>query len=1326
MATWYSSQSWTIIFLCLQLLIEWNAAQTSICETILPTIAQNYSSLNLTAEYEINKEAISASGVNTDLVNYSGMRITNNETGPSIEVNYYVKMYDSGSNPDKVNITFSFTNLEPSRMSLVSVKIDLQNKVNAIWDIGVTGAFTNGRSFLEYNKTNLAANTSFAIWFIATPAGQDGTDLPESPNNFDAPFYFTTEEITAYATKRTTYGTFLPSICLFRKIIIIENIVYQHGFTVLTFFIMFFVGIGLVILIVWLIRRRRTNTVNATKSDDNQMRNKGKNIVMDAKDAMKRGVNPIKDFSLIAWNESLVTVLGLNDKLKMYREIDNLDILSTINIDTDLELEHNDAAVQASLLLVQGLRYNNDITKSTEEKTKSNLQNRLKELDKKLEADFKKELQSLYIDIEAKNKEKLGELHRKHKEKKQEIIWLSKDLPETEKKQILDLLDKQEQVEENELTYKLALEQNEEAEKLRKEYSTRKRVGIKELQQQFVNEVISSEVLPSEKADWLIKEHKRQQEEIAKKYDDEISLQRMLLEEKLAKRRALAQASEAREDDDAKILSLVASGQLNIIQKLKSSKKLSNDEAEDYTDQVTADVQAVKTQMDKEKDLKLKELVKKLNQAKAKALADEMSQQASQVQDYIAKNKSPQTDGPVDPNSYIRGFINLKSQHRRRLHELENEIDGKHAKELDALRDQIAETAKQSLKTNEQKLIQRIKTQDVDDSVIEKILRNHDKVVKETIAQQIANRQNQESKFQNELAKRKKGWDEMRANEKQEQQDLREYELEVVDKLLGSQVALSEDERERILKEHEKNMVKLENSLTLNKLRQKRMIEEKIAQRQAQQMEELQQKQYAEIMKHRRVAENNGEEEDEGTKLEELKIRKKHAEQQITLIQNIDFNFDKELEEIRVDMIKERAYSLKEQEEKLGALITSLQMTKARELAKIEEQQKAINNLKGNLLDDLNARGILSTPDCEKIITRHREEQDELTTKLDNYRSVQEETLRKKLQDRLLQRENTMVLKQEEEMKMLIQQSTNKTSAKIRRALLNHKHIVAMEKFKNKLQREINQTMEDTKRELQLQKHKMLQDQEMKFLAGLVKIGEFERNELLDVLHMLFPRKTEEAITEMLNKIYVENKSTSKNMEKSQSTLAERVYKEQYMAPLGRAPSATSKSLVNRKPVEKTSGRGVSVIDQDRRKNTFGPQDYSRREALINQSEPQNNRRKNSVDKKYLPPINNAKRNLSESDEEDDEYYDLGTNYSRNKLESQNKAYVRQPERSRSSAEVRRPQQDVISESMEDDDYSDNEAKFKYAPEKVKEQPKQRKKKFLKKLAHHSDDDDEL
>lgn len=51
------------------------------------------------------------------------------------------------------------------------------------------------------------------------------------------------------------------------------------------------------------------------------------------------------------------------------------------------------------------------------------------------------------------------------------------------------------------------------------------------------------------------------------------------------------------------------------------------------------------------------------------------------------------------------------------------------------------------------------------------------------------------------------------------------------------------------------------------------------------------------------------------------------------------------------------------------------------QMARIEEQQKAINNLKANLMDDLNARGILSTPECEHILDVHRQVQSVLRQK---------------------------------------------------------------------------------------------------------------------------------------------------------------------------------------------------------------------------------------------------------------------------------------------------------------------------------------------------------
>ncbi len=47
----------------------------------------------------------------------------------------------------------------------------------------------------------------------------------------------------------------------------------------------------------------------------------------------------------------------------------------------------------------------------------------------------------------------------------------------------------------------------------------------------------------AEQAEWLMKEHFKNQTAIAKIYDDEISRQRMTLEEKLARRRALAEAN---------------------------------------------------------------------------------------------------------------------------------------------------------------------------------------------------------------------------------------------------------------------------------------------------------------------------------------------------------------------------------------------------------------------------------------------------------------------------------------------------------------------------------------------------------------------------------------------------------------------------------------------------------------------------------------------------------------------------------------------------------------------------------------------------------------
>lgn len=63
---------------------------------------------------------------------------------------------------------------------------------------------------------------------------------------------------------------------------------------------------------------------------------------------------------------------------------------------------------------------------------------------------------------------------------------------------------------------------------------------MKELQQDQLEEVMTQGHLVGEKADWLLEEHRKVQAQMEKMYDKEVARQRILLEEKLEKRKALA------------------------------------------------------------------------------------------------------------------------------------------------------------------------------------------------------------------------------------------------------------------------------------------------------------------------------------------------------------------------------------------------------------------------------------------------------------------------------------------------------------------------------------------------------------------------------------------------------------------------------------------------------------------------------------------------------------------------------------------------------------------------------------------------------------------
>ena len=71
-----------------------------------------------------------------------------------------------------------------------------------------------------------------------------------------------------------------------------------------------------------------------------------------------------------------------------------------------------------------------------------------------------------------------------------------------------------------------------------------------------------------------------------------------------------------------------------------------------------------------------------------------------------------------------------------------------------------------------------------------------------------------------------------------------------------------------------------------------------------------------------------------------------------------------------------------------------------------------------------------------------------LENKLNAEREKQEKEFKRRLREKLADRELMFTSKQEEELRFLVENEKNKTSARLKRVALKHKHLMQMEEFR--------------------------------------------------------------------------------------------------------------------------------------------------------------------------------------------------------------------------------------------------------------------------------------
>ncbi|XP_071494829.1 limbin-like [Diadema antillarum] len=921
------------------------------------------------------------------------------------------------------------------------------------------------------------------------------------------------------------YGPVTAAECITQTITYEESLLYNHGLAALFFFVALLVSLLLVVLAFFIYAKCATGGIYAIVQPEGTIAKSvtQHGLIINPR-AGKTGLDMVEEYSSLTANESIVIILSQKDKSKKVLDFDNLDILGTITTDIQLEEQRISTMVELFVMLLGAWSHREEgLRRDTAQKLSRKYQRRTKDAIKSLEDQYRHDSRQLLKHLSAENKGKLMMMKKKHESEIRLKTAQGRNLDKADLKEVLDLLKQQQAAEVASGMQLLKLKQDEEQEKLRKEYATKKRIAIKTIQQEYLDQAILQGGLDEDQARALLQEHHQSMATVERLMDEEMSRQRMALEEKLNKRKLLAKVTESQEEYHRRMLNTMAGQTITAVNELENSEQLSGEEAKAQVERLMKDVHIIKDQYERERSKQEEALHKRLSERKKKRMMEKEKEHKQDLAEFEKEKKALVETGDLAPEEYMEARCDLLASQRVDVADIDKEYDEDARQELEKLREEMVVKVRSQIKDVRQKIHGDLQNKGLTEKQAQQIVEQHERDMEELMEEREEQRKKQEAALKKRLAKQRMELAQRKQEEREEREQIREHEEKMVGRLLASQVAMSEEERQRILAEHEQHLVAMENSLALTKLRQRRLLEEKMATRKSRQMERLAKKQEQEAKRKQRERKLDSDDEEDSTQCRLKEMMQKHTEEKMAMLAETSGDRDQleeEMEAVRSEMLHERANALKEQEDRLGAVMAQLQMEKARELATIEEQHKALLQLKMNMLDELTEKGIMKNAQCKKVIETHQKQMEAVEQKLRKQRAKAEAETKRRLKEKAAERERALAQRQEEEMAQLLEREKSGTAARLKRIALKHKHMVQMEEFRNKLEIEMTQSLEELRRQSEVMKMKQQQEQELDFLSALVKVGNYERSELVNILHLLFPARSHDQVNAMLTKLY--------------------------------------------------------------------------------------------------------------------------------------------------------------------------------------------------------------
>ncbi|XP_046570216.1 trichohyalin-like [Haliotis rubra] len=610
----------------------------------------------------------------------------------------------------------------------------------------------------------------------------------------------------------------------------------------------------------------------------------------------------------------------------------------------------------------------------------------------------------------------------------------------------------------------------------------------REQREKMRQDLIRSSGMSEAEVESLMEKLMDQMAALEEKIGAEQARQRRVLQERLAKRQQVLEYNKMQADNQTQDINTQQMVLDDVLTGLVTDKKLVDKQQEELLQQYREDVDNIRAHYHKEAVQQQESLAEKLRQRRQRRMHKLAEKQAKERATFVQTS-----DKGVSATEFVQGYHKMMCQQHIEKEEVCTELDQSDIQEMDKM---DKELRGQELSDVEEKLGTQMaevgRQGNMSTTDVNHLLRQHRHQMDDYHGRKQKERQAMLARLQERLAHRLQVVSEQEQEEELEMDTLKQQQQDTLNKVLFSNLELSQDARERILKEHNQNMQYLSNQLQRSKMRQQKSLEVKLNQRRAK-LADMQAR-HAEMRRAKQNAKQK----------EKDKLEKQLAAEMSVEEERLEAGRQAALQDLKQQLARETEEALKQQDQEIGLLIGKLQVGQARRQAILRKQDKTMKELQDQLERRMTQDGELPRSYTDQLIQQHHNQVENLNEQIQHNRQKQERIIMEKLQTKRHMKENQLETQIEEETQVEYyhqqQHGAGRASGVLMNILMEQRHQKAMGELETEMKTELEKSKEELNTALELELQKELESQKQQLLTQLAAVSGISNDDLNDAV----------------------------------------------------------------------------------------------------------------------------------------------------------------------------------------------------------------------------------